>query len=303
MGRKKKTNNEFIKEAIAVHGDNYSYNETQYLGANIKTLFFCKRHGHFEQTPNVHLRGHGCPKCGDDIQKRKNSSNLDYFILKANKIHNNRYSYNKTKYVRNRDKIIITCPEHGDFEQIARYHLDGNGCKNCQYDEFRLDRENFINKSKKIHEDKYDYSLVVYKNQTTEVSIICDKHGIFNQRPHNHINNHGCPICKLSKGEKKIRKFLLLNNIKFESQKKFNGCVNKRFLPFDFYIKEKNLLIEYDGIQHYEASIFFGGEKTFNYLKLNDKIKNNYAKINNIDLIRIPYYEYNNIERILNNNI
>lgn len=131
MGRKRKTFEEFVKEAILVHGNKYSYDNTQYVGANIKTNFICKEHGHFSQTPNVHLRGHGCPECGVELQSRNMLNNNEYFIERSNNIHDGKYSYTKTHYKGNRKGVVITCPYHGDFEQIARYHLEGNGCPQC----------------------------------------------------------------------------------------------------------------------------------------------------------------------------
>lgn len=131
MGRNKKTDIKFIKEAISVHGNKYSYENTKYLGANTKTVFFCNKHGRFEQTPNVHLRGHGCPKCGIHDQKRNNLSNTNFFIQKAKEKHGDQYDYSKVKYVRNTDSVKIICIKHGEFKEIAKYHLDGNGCPFC----------------------------------------------------------------------------------------------------------------------------------------------------------------------------
>lgn len=132
MGRKRKNIEDFILEATKIHNGKYLYDDLKYFGANIKTTFFCKEHGVFQQTPNVHLRGHGCPKCGLELVKRNNTSNTKYFINKASGIHNNKYDYTKARYVRNKDYITITCPIHGDFKQIARYHIDGNGCPECK---------------------------------------------------------------------------------------------------------------------------------------------------------------------------
>ena len=104
-------------------------------------------------------------------------------------------------------------------------------------------------------------------------------------------SNSWCPICSDSKGEKLIRMFLEKNNINFIRQKKFNDCRNKNKLPFDFYLPTENILIEYDGIMHYKPIEYFGGNDGLLLRKKLDLIKNNYCKINNIKLIRIPYFE------------
>lgn len=111
--------------------------------------------------------------------------------------------------------------------------------------------------------------------------------------------NYGCPICHESKGEKTIREYLEKNNIEFEQEYKFDNCKYKDFLRFDFYVPEYNLCVEFDGIQHFEAKDFFGGKETLKLTQKRDNIKNNYCKDNNINLLRIAYYDIDNIEKIL----
>ena len=123
-------------------------------------------------------------------------------------------------------------------------------------------------------------------------------------QPHHLLRGDNCPKCISSKGEKYIRDFLLLNNTVFNEQYKFNDCKNTRPLPFDFYLSDYNMCIEYDGQQHYKV-VCFGGiseeeaQQNLEIRKINDKIKTQYCKENNIKLLRIPYWEFNNIENIL----
>lgn len=109
----------------------------------------------------------------------------------------------------------------------------------------------------------------------------------------------GCVICNLSKGEEKIKEFLNSHFIKYEHEFRFNDCRNKNPLPFDIYLHNYNICIEYQGIQHFQSMEYFGGEESFDYLKKNDKIKYEYCKSKNIKLIEIPYWDFNNIELIL----
>lgn len=98
-------------------------------------------------------------------------------------------------------------------------------------------------------------------------------------------------------GEKIISEWLLINNFTFIPQHKFNECKNKRELPFDFYLTDYNICIEYDGVLHYKDK--FNNAEEFKETKKRDKIKTNYCKDNNITLLRIPYWDFNNIEEIL----
>lgn len=151
--------------------------------------------------------------------------------------------------------------------------------------------ESFIEKCKKVHGDLYDYSKVSYKTIVDKVDIICRKHGIFSQIAYVHLGDMGCPKCKTSKGENLIIDFLNENNISYLYQKKFEGCKYKTSLPFDFYFPDKNLCIEYDGIQHFMSIEGWGGADEFKLRKKKDKIKNKFCKENNIKLERIRYDE------------
>jgi very-short-patch-repair endonuclease len=227
------------------------------------------------------------------------------YIMKAIEVHGNTYDYSNVVYVNRRTNVKITCKKHGDFKLKPVDHLSGCGCPKCRSEKignmFRLKKSEFIEKAKLIHGDNYSYENVDYKNTELKVCIVCSKHGMFFQTPHKHLSGSGCPICNESSGERKIRRYLEENNILFEQQKRFDDCRNTFELPFDFYLPKQNVLIEYDGRQHYEPVKAFGGEESFEKRKENDMIKNSFAKKSGIDLIRIPYFEYNNVEQILNN--
>jgi hypothetical protein len=119
------------------------------------------------------------------------------------------------------------------------------------------------------------------------------------------LRGRGCPRCNLSKGESKIREFLHKSNIEYIEQKSFDDCINpltKRKLKYDFYIPSRNILIEYDGEQHYRPAYFGTYKQTMSdteALACRDQIKTQYARDKKIQLIRIPYTEFNNIETTL----
>ncbi len=150
-------------------------------------------------------------------------------------------------------------------------------------------QKSFIKKCNIIHNNLYDYKSSNYIDVITKVEIICIKHGSFWQMPTDHFRGMGCPKCKTSKGENEIIKYLDLHNIKYIHQKKFDGCKYKTELPFDFYLIDYNICIEFDGIQHSECVEYFGGVEAFELRKKKDKIKTKYCREHGIHLERITY--------------
>lgn len=125
---------------------------------------------------------------------------LEEFIQKSNNVHSYKYDYSKSKFSITAEKVLILCPIHGEFLQIASSHLSGRGCPKCAKEILihcrRSTKEEFIEKVNERHNYKYDYSRVVYKNNNTKVQIICPEHGIFEQTPRGHLT-YGCPKCHL----------------------------------------------------------------------------------------------------------
>jgi very-short-patch-repair endonuclease len=303
---RKLTTEDFIKKAKKVHGDKYDYSLVEYKTIFDKIKIICQTHGVFEQTPQNHLRNGGCYKCGNLKKSKTLNLTTKDFIKKAKKVHGDKYDYSLVEYNKSKTKIKIKCLEHGIFEQTPSSHLQGVGCPKCGWSRAAkvraLNKEDFIEKAKKTHDNKYDYSLVEYKNNSTKIKIICPDHGIFEQTPNGHTNissKNGCPTCRASKGEKDIYRYLLNNNVEFEREKKFKDCKHKQKLPFDFYIPKYNMCIEYDGEQHFKPIEFLGGEEGLKQRQQNDKIKTNFCRSNNIKLLRIPYWKKNKISLIL----
>lgn len=294
------TTEKFIIKSIIIHKNKYDYSEVDYKNALIKVKIFCKKHkGFFYQTPNSHLSGQNCPICGGKVKLTNET-----FAQKSEEIHGRgRYDYSDVNYKDNRTKVLIGCNVCNiKFEQTPGNHLIGKGCKKCANNALRYTNEEFLDKSKEIHGDRYIYPDE-YKDTKTKIRIICRKHGIFKQNPSLHLSGKGCPICNLSKGELKIKNIFDNLEIKYEIQKTFNDCKNISLLRFDFYIPEQNLLIEYNGKQHYEPVKYWKHENDFKKRQLRDKIKLNYCKDNNIDLLILPYTEFDNIEQIIKNKI
>jgi hypothetical protein len=240
----------------------------------------------------------------------------EQFISKANTKHNNYYDYSLVNYINANIKVKIICPKHGEFEQQPNNHLFGQRCVKCMGDNVRSARkytqEQCGKKFKLGHDNRYDYSLMkeftgsgsIIKNK---IIIICKKHGEFLQTPNSHLQGAGCPYCNISKGEDEIEKYLIKNNIEYIREHKFDKCFNPetyKKLPFDFFIPKHNLVIEYQGEQHYKKTGYFeqraGGLEGLQY---RDKIKKEFCIQSNISYIEIPYREFENINKILKEKI
>ncbi len=224
-------------------------------------------------------------------------------ITDFKKVHGNRYNYSEVKYLKPDKVVEIICYIHGPFFQKPSNHKMGCGCPDCSKLKNKLPKKaliKHIDDFNKVHNNKYNYSKVNYKDTYSKIEIICPLHKEFWQTPSNHKQGTGCPDCyrerKISINEEKISEILEENNISFNMEYIFKELPKLRY---DFYIPSLNLAIEYDGELHYKSVKYFGGnEGLFRRQKL-DKIKSNFCKENNINLLRIPYWNKDNIENIL----
>lgn len=188
MGRRKSTE-EFVQEARLVYGNRFDYSKVIYEKRDKKIAIICSIHGEFQQRPVDHLKSvHGCAKCAGN-----SNSTTGEFIIKSQKIHGDKYDYSKALYKSSHTKIIIICPEHGEFSQTPANHLHGYGCTECRYTQKTT--EEFIQEAKLIHGDRYDYSNVNYIGNHVKVAIICPEHGEFLQEPSSHLRGCGCKSC------------------------------------------------------------------------------------------------------------
>lgn len=262
--------NKFIKEADKVHGNKYDYSKVEYVNARTKIIIICIDHGEFSQTPDSHLRGCGCPKCCSNFKLSKKE-----FIKRANKIHNNKYNYSLAKYKNTYTKIIIVCPEHGQFEQTPEHHLVGYGCSKCSGEKlsklFRKPLEIFIDEAKLIHKSKYDYSEFVYVNDRTKGVIICPKHGEFSQAPTHHLRGRGCPKCSRTVSNKSQK---WLDSLKIPEDWRENTIkINGKMYKPDGLDKENQIIYEFYGdFWHGNPEVFdknkinVANNKTFEFL-------------------------------------
>ena len=135
---KLKTIEQFIIDAKSIHENKYDYSLVDYKQSHTKVKIVCPTHGEFEQSPNDHLSGKGCPKCKGDKSRILNQSNTEEFLTKANLIHGAKFDYSLVDYKNARIKVKIICPIHGVFEQTPNNHLSRRGCPKCKADKIRI---------------------------------------------------------------------------------------------------------------------------------------------------------------------
>ena len=171
---------------------------------------------------------------------RNKTRTTEEFIKLAGQVHGNKYSYEKTHYIKSSAKVIITCPIHGDFEQVANSHLLGHGCAKCGMEQgtrkvaLQKGLPSFLDKAKKKF-PQYDYSKVEWKNNHYPVEIICPKHGSFFIGPsallHKNCKVHACPKCKKQwhceeRGKQIIKEAMKVHN-GYYSYEKVPKCFKK----------------------------------------------------------------------------
>ncbi len=192
----------FVKKAQKIHHNKYDYSKCMYTTAKTKMCIICPIHGEFWQSSDKHLRGSGCPYCANEKRNETRKITTEFFIQRSKAKYGDKFSYEKCNVKSMQEKIIITCNLHGDFEITPSSHLQRDGgCKKClqikNKQKYCKKNEQFIEESKKVHGDKYNYSKVNYVNNRTKVCIICPQHGEFWQTPSKHIGRgDGCPVCR-----------------------------------------------------------------------------------------------------------
>lgn len=299
--------NTFIKRSIELYGDKFDYSLINKVsGTNTKVTLICKTCGtQFEQFVSNHIQGtHGCKKCWVQHKRMK----PDEYIKRCKEVHGDAFDYSLVKFVNTLENIKILCKKCDTvFEQNAGAHLyHKHKCLKCTHNNQRKDLDKFIQQSKEVHGDNYDYTLVEYINAVTHVTIKCNKcQTTFLQIPRNHYQlARGCMKCNFSKGEVKSE-LILKNNTNVREiipQHRFKDCKNKHTLPFDFKVvltNDKWFLIEYNGQQHYKEVKFFKA-RNLQQQQIYDKIKYDYCKNNDIPLLVIKYTDYDNIDNIIN---
>ena len=285
-----KTTDDVISLFRLVHGDKYDYSKVVYIKNHTKVCIICPIHGEFWQTPHHHLQGHGCPECAN--VKRLT---IEKFIERAKIIHGDKYDYSDVIYININTKVCVICPIHGEFWQTPHDHLSGYGCPFCAK-VAKITVDMFKERGSKIHNGKYDYSKVTeIKNSHSKVTIICPKHGEFEQMVYCHLKGRGCPLCNESHLEKEVRNALIDNNIEFIPQYRNKEIFAMQSL--DFYLPKLKIGIECQGVQHFQNTKYYSNlDKVQEW----DERKNKICKENDIELIYYFNKKYNDLYKFNN---
>ena len=265
----------------------------KYVNVHTAILHKCLLHNiEWETSPSVVLNGSGCPQCWKERLSKNKIKTHEQYVKDLAEIDPDIIVLEK--YIKSDIKILHRCLIHNEeWYEYPSHILLGEKCPICSKEK-RIDA---LTKKHEVYEkelkDKGIKLIPLEKYQKEKIKILhkCSICGFeWKIKPENVLYGKGCPNCNRSKGENKIKQWLIEHNIIFEPQKRFNNCKDVFSLPFDFYLPTVNKCIEYDGRQHFQATDYFGGQKGLEYIQRHDRIKNEYCENNNIPLLRIPYY-------------
>jgi hypothetical protein len=267
-----------------------------YITNRTPILHKCKLDEHqWYARPYSILSGKGCPMCAGNVKRTHKQYIQDLILVNSN-------IEPIEEYINTDTSILHQCKICQHIWSIKPNHtLNGHGCPMCEFkknaDNKRKPQEEYIQELSYVNSDIE--VIGEYINYITPLLHRCKKCGNeWDAKPCHTMRGHGCSVCNESHGEKGISQWLDNNSVEYISQYRFDDCRDKYPLPFDFYLPQHNICIEYNGKQHYEAIDFFGGEDAFKIRQQHDGIKKNYCQSNNINLLYISYKQ--NIEEELN---
>lgn len=270
--KKRERNENYLARLNERFGNQYTWLTTDFGNYFTDYVeFVCPKHGVVKQTLSTLLNAEdednlACPICKRERNARKNMYELDEAIEKARSLDCCQY-YDFSlinEWLGVKEKHKFRCVKHNVvFEQTFDSLFQGhNGCPGCKADTIRENcaytNNEFIEKAKKVHGNKFDYSLVDYINSTTKVNVICPKHGVFKTTPTNHLNGCGCPKCRESLLETVVRVFLEENHIEYIKEKSVRDLTGKMKggnpQRVDFFLPKYNICIECQGEQHFRPT-------------------------------------------------
>lgn len=271
----------------------------RYVAAKEKLIIECKNGHKFHMSWHDFRNGSRCRMCYE-INRRMST---EEFICASKELYGEKLDYDKVNYVACNKYVTLICKVHGEYKQMPQNHFKSMGCKQCYSETLCKSNEQFIEEARIKHNNKFDYSLCKYIKNNIKVTIICPKHGEFKQTPQDHLKGNGCHRCNQSRGEIKIMEVLDQKKIVYNTQYRFKECKNINYLPFDFYLPEHNLCIEFQGIDHFEmierSKSYEKNLKNHQARQKADQIKRDFCLSNSIDLLEIPYWDYDQIPEIL----
>jgi very-short-patch-repair endonuclease len=284
---RRKTNVEFLTEMAERQPTILVLEE--YKGTHVPISCKCLKEGcgcEFCAEPNDMLHGHGCPRCGG-TKKKTDAEFKEYMASISPNI------IVLGTYVNDKAKILCECKIDGHQWETMPHHLvKGHGCPVCGWKDTAksetLSNEEFLERIHKVN--PYVQPLEEYKGAKVKIKCLCTKDNyIWSTSPACLWKGYGCPKCTQSKNERIIAAFLDEHLIRYICEYRFPECRNIHALPFDFYLPDLNMCIEFDGEQHVRPNDFFGGEEAWESLQYRDSLKTSFCEENGIRLVRIPF--------------
>lgn len=271
----------------------------EYKNTKTNVEFKCKVCGDInKKRPGHILSGSGCSKCSGIKKKSHKEYITDLLEINRNIICIGEYKSASKKI---KHKCLI-CNFISDY--IPNNLLRGQGCSKC------ANNQKLTTKEYELKLENKEKRIIVtdeYRGRSVKIQHLCLVcNSKFYGRPSDILKSKSksCPTCSSSSnGESIIINYLESNNLDYIKQYRNSECKNKRPLPFDFYIPKLNVIVEFDGIQHFYPNRFGADDYEFFKIKTNDDIKNSWCLKNNIKLIRIPYFEINRIVEILDDRL
>ena len=282
-----------VKEYI--ESFNYELLSKEYVNSKTKFQLKCPLGHTIEIRWNDFKNGVRCKFCSDKYHDKFTYEYVKKYMKDEN------YELLSTEYINANKDILVKCPRGHIFKTRFGRFKNGCRCRECYfiYENNKTTIHSYEYVENKLSLEGFKLLSTEYINAHTKLKIQCPSGHIFEQKYNSFQQGYRCPHCYESKGERKISRVLDKSNIEYITQYRFEDCKFKNTLPFDFFLPSYNCCIEYDGEQHYKIIEHFGGLDRFIDTKIRDAIKNDYCKKNNIRLIRIPYWEFENIEKIL----
>ena len=309
LGSRKKTHEQIVQQLKDRWGDKVAA-ISEYDGNVKKMKFRCNVCGSEFWARSISLLYHyafWCPKCAEGRNGEKRKKSDEQYLEDLKKVWGDRFTP-LAPYGKNQNTPILhRCNECGNEWEVNPHNLlGGEGCPECKKVTLstlnRKPQEQYVEELREIWGDRI---ILVGEYQTTETPTLhrCNKCGLeWKANPHALLARHGCPRCNMSRGELRIEKWLIEHNIKYVHNRcVFDWLVTKkgaRMKP-DFYLPDYNLVIEFNGLQHYESVDYFGGIETLTKTQERDKIKKELLLEHKIETFEIPYWDFDDIEDIL----
>jgi len=288
---KKKTNEQWKKEVKSLVGDDYIFLE-EYKRNHSKILVKHEKcGGSYKVTPGAFKQGNRCPYC-NPYRKRTTEEFKDI----VHKLADKEYTV-ITEYTGHHDRVKIKHSTCGiEYYVAPSDFIKGRRCKDCHFRSRIKATEDWLKQVYDLVGTDYEF-LEEYHGDDIKLRYKHSCGAIGEVTPNNFINGTRCSACKERSGETNIRRYLTENNHTFQPQKSFEDLRGQKLLSYDFYIPSHEILIEFQGIQHYYPVEFFGGDVAFKNQKKHDYLKREYADNKGIKLIEIPY-TYDTYEKV-----